>query len=134
MDLKNLAVFNVANQNMRYLTERQKVIAANIANANTPGYLAQDVEKPASMNGQKPMLAMNVTNSKHMNTVGTPSKTEFKVYTPKPSSALSIDGNGVVLEDQMNAASKASSEYGRVITLYNSYKNLVKTANTKINA
>ena len=31
MDLKNLTVFNLANQNMRYLSAKQRVIAANIA-------------------------------------------------------------------------------------------------------
>lgn len=134
MDLKNLAVFNAAGQSMQYLTARQKVLATNIANANTPGFLAQDVEKPADLEGKSPMMAMSVTNSKHFSQVGIPSKTQFKVYTPKPTSALTIDGNGVVLEDQMNEASKTSSEYSRVITLYNSYKAMLKTANTKINA
>lgn len=134
MDLKNLAVFNAAGQSMQYLTARQKVLATNIANANTPGFLAQDVEKPASLEGKSPVMTMSVTNSKHFTQVGIPSKSEFKVYTPKPTAALTIDGNGVVLEDQMNEASKTSSEYSRVITLYNSFKTMLKTANTKINA
>ena len=30
MDLKNLSVFNMAKQNMQYLTARQQVIAENI--------------------------------------------------------------------------------------------------------
>ena len=55
------------------------------------------------------------------------------VYTPKPKDTLTIDGNGVILEDQMNEASKASSEYKRMITIYNSYKKMLSTANTKIN-
>lgn len=32
---------------LSYLTERQEIIASNIANADTPGYLTRDVEVPA---------------------------------------------------------------------------------------
>lgn len=58
----------------------------------------------------------------------------LKVYTPEPTSALTIDGNGVILEEQMNEASKASSEYKRMITIYNKYKSMIQLANTKISA
>lgn len=138
MDLKNLTVFNLTNQNMKYLSAKERVIAANIANASTPNYVAQDVEKPsflANLTVQKPLLEMNRTNYKHMDSL--PSKTKpvagyYNVYTPKPKDGLTIDGNGVILEDQMNEASKASSEYKRMITIYNSYKNMLSVANTKI--
>jgi len=33
---------------LSYLTRRQEVIASNIANADTPGYLTQDVAGPAA--------------------------------------------------------------------------------------
>ncbi len=32
---------------LSYLTQRQEVVASNIANADTPGYLTRDVEMPA---------------------------------------------------------------------------------------
>lgn len=46
MDLNNLTIFQMANKELNYLTERQKVLAANLANSNTPGYVAKDLEKP----------------------------------------------------------------------------------------
>lgn len=140
MDLKNLTVFNLANQNMRYLSAREKVIAANIANASTPNYLAQDIEKPyflTELQGNRSNLTLQTTNAKHFGQLKSQTdkqdKNGFIVYTPQPANALTIDGNGVVLEDQMNEASKASSEYKRMITIYNSYKNMLSVANTKIN-
>lgn len=137
MDLKNISVFNMANQNMRYLQAKQQVIAENIANASTPGYLARDVEKPNF--GQEISAAaglkLTTTNSKHIPTVGhKDTSAAYRVYTPQPSDALTIDGNGVILEQQMNEASKASSEYKRMITIYNKYKSLMQMANTKISA
>ena len=41
--LSGIDLFQVAGDRMRYLTERQTVIARNIANADTPGYKAQDL-------------------------------------------------------------------------------------------
>ena len=132
MDLKNLSVFNLANKKMDYLALKQQVTAGNIANANTPGYLPKDVSDPNwGAAFKKPALAMTVTNPRHMaNRPG--QDTGGIVYTPQPSVSLTMDGNAVVLEDQLNQASKASSEYDKTVTIYNSYKNMLKTANTKI--
>lgn len=132
MDLQNLSVFALANQNMQYITERQKVLAANVANANTPGYLPKDLEKPNFASEMSSHLQMSVTNDKHINGLGVTAQ-GYKVFTPKPVNALTLDGNGVVLEDQMNKISKSKSEYDRMITLYGKYQNMLKTANTKIN-
>ena len=139
MDLKNLTVFSLANQNMHYLSAKERVIAANIANASTPGYMPKEIETPSFLktleqNKQYPLAA---TDSKHFNKIQSTLKPEthsgFKVFTQKPHDALTIDGNGVILEEQMNEASKASSEYKKMITIYNTYKNMLSTANTKIN-
>ena len=141
MDLNNLTVFNMAKQNMNYLSLKEKVIAGNIANASTPNYLAKDVTKPSFIDNikvNKPLLELNKTNSKHFGELKSVAnnnrlKNVAVVYTPKPGDSLTIDGNGVILEDQMNEASKASSEYKRMITIYNSYKKMLSTANTRIN-
>ena len=141
MDLNNLTVFNMAKQNMNYLSLKEKVIAGNIANASTPNYLAKDITKPSFIDNikvNKPLLELNKTNSKHFGELKSVAnnnrlKNVAVVYTPKPGDSLTIDGNGVILEDQMNEASKASSEYKRMITIYNSYKKMLSTANTRIN-
>lgn len=136
MDFKNLSVFNAASQNMQYLSAKQKVIAENIANANTPGYLARTIEEPSFASDVSSSVTLKTTNPRHIGLNGNRSydKHSYRVYTPDPSAALTIDGNGVILEDQMNQASKASSEYKKTITIFNKYKSLLQTANTKINA
>ena len=130
----------MANQNMQYLSAKQRVIAANIANASTPDYLAKDIEKPSFLKGsQKSIdLALRTTNAKHFPTLKSEAQSMgsnggFKIYTAPIKDALTIDGNGVILEDQMNEASKASAEYKKMISIYNSYKKMLSTANTKIN-
>ena len=132
MDLNNLSVFVAANRNIKYQTERQKVLAANVANANTPGYLPKDIKRPDFGTELSSHLKMTVTNEKHLTGVGN-NYGGYRVYTPKPTAALTIDGNGVVLEDQMNEISKSKSEYDRAITIYGKYQTMLNTANTKIN-
>ena len=132
MDLQGLSVLNLASQNMKYLTEKERVIATNLANSNTTGYLARDIKKPDFGSELSGKLAMKTTNPMHMSGIG---RAVFsnEVYTPQPTTPLTIDGNGVIIEDQLNEASKASGEYNRMITIYNKYRTMLKTANTKIN-
>lgn len=81
MDLNN-SVFSMAKTEMAYLTERQKVLATNIANANTPHYLPQDVEELQFANVLRTSLPMTLTNEKHL--AGIPSGNGgFRVYTLK---------------------------------------------------
>ena len=141
MDLDNLQVVDLIKKNMRYQTAKERVISENLANSTTPNYLAKDVALPDFKNAlaaeQTPKLEMVTTNPKHLthdDAVKKSADGEFVVYTPKPTSPLTIDGNGVIVEDQLNQASKASGEYNRMITIYGKYMDMLKLANTKINA
>ena len=53
------------------------------------------------------------------------------VYTPKPDYALTIDGNGVIIEDQLNKVAETKGDDNRMLTIYTSYRNMLKTANTQ---
>ena len=46
MDLNKLDIFRLTNSKMGWLSERQTVLAQNIANADTPGYKAKDLKVP----------------------------------------------------------------------------------------
>lgn len=47
MDFGKLPLFSLLSQRMAWLGKRQQVLAHNIANANTPGYRAQDLKEPS---------------------------------------------------------------------------------------
>ena len=138
MDLNNLALFQMIDKERSYLSARQRVLATNIANANTPDYLPKDVEKPDFSKElgevkKKNELALLKTNPMHLDfPYGEKPQVPNRVYTPRPTNPLSIDGNGVVIEDQLNEVSKTKGDYNRMITIYSAYKNLIKVANTKI--
>lgn len=128
MDLHGLRVFGSVKQNMAYLKERQKVLAENVANANTPGYAAKDLEKPDFAQFLKSSTSnLAVTHEKHFSRL--PSQTSiFKTYVPKPSVALTLDGNGVDIEEQMNEIAKTKMEYGKMISIYGKHRDLIRAA------
>ena len=45
MTIENISLFQAMNAKMGYLAERQKIISQNVANADTPGYMSQDLRK-----------------------------------------------------------------------------------------
>lgn len=45
MDLRNLTLFDMTKTKMDWLAQRQKILAQNIANANTPNYKARDLRE-----------------------------------------------------------------------------------------
>ncbi len=65
--MQPIYLFDLASQQARWLTVRQAVIAQNVANANTPGYIAKDIgEFEEVFEGAKLQLAG--TNAAHIGT------------------------------------------------------------------
>jgi len=58
-------LFDLASRQAQWLAARQSTISGNIANANTPGYRAKDIE-PFTDILDKTKLAMAVTNGGHI--------------------------------------------------------------------
>ena len=44
MDLNDLGIFSMMTKRMAWLTKRQRVLAHNIANSDTPGYRPYDLK------------------------------------------------------------------------------------------
>lgn len=147
MDLQSLTLFNMANKKMDWLAQRQAVLAQNIANTDTPDYMPQDVvgldfsRELEKSNG----ASLTVTNEKHINSTGnyrvSAVKTNEKhiegtnsasgtsrVKEIKRPYEVSIDKNGVVLEEQMAKLGRNQHEYEVSTTIYNKYTSMLRLA------
>jgi flagellar basal-body rod protein FlgB len=129
---EDLTVLSMANQKMNWLAQRQEVLAENIANANTPRYLAKDL-KPldfkAVLDGSEAAgtVQLVTTNPRHIATQATDSnevETETKPYESTP------DGNGVVLEEQMDKIGRTKVDYETVTDLFAKQIKMLKLAIT----
>jgi flagellar basal-body rod protein FlgB len=127
MDLSKQTLFKMIGEKLAYLGQRQKVIAQNIANADTPNYQARDL-KPLNFQDQiqraMHQVAPAMTQPNHLPPV-TPSE-PFKVIQIKRPYETSLDKNGVVLEEQAQKMSANAGDYQAATTLYKKYINMIK--------
>jgi flagellar basal-body rod protein FlgB len=143
MDLQNLTVFNMASKKMSWLTQRQAVLANNIANADTPNYTGKDLKSlDFSKELHKARTSLKVTNKHHMtpnnygvaavrtnpaHSQGTlPTKKDYRENKDKNPYEVSIDDNGVVLEEQMVKVNKTRSDYELSTTIYKKHMNMLR--------
>src|SRR6202142_3221140 len=98
----------LASQQTQWLAARQKATAVNIANANTPGYQAMDVQ-PFTDVLDKTQIAMAATNVAHMLPEGN------DLTATRPASAdsweTSYSGNSVSLEQEMMKEGEISRSF-----------------------
>ena len=134
MDISGIPLFAMLRQRLGYLGERQRVIAQNVANADTPGFVGRDL-KPFSFTAQVQaqagvaMVTPAQTAAGHM-----PGLTRriggagaFRSVAAADSETT-LDGNGVVLEDQMIKMGEARMEYEAAIGFYQKSMALLRMA------
>ena len=91
-------LFELASQQARWLSVRQSAVSGNLANANTPGYAAVDIE-PFQAVLDKTGVAMRTTNPRHI-LVGASSE-GFNVRQTDEKQPTMPSGNTVVLEKEL---------------------------------
>lgn len=133
MNLAEIPLFAMLRGRLGHLSERQKVIAQNVANAETPGYVAQDIRPfQAQMRAQGSVGAptmMAATQAGHM-----VPKTERRgagaAYKPvaAPGSEITLNGNAVVLEEEMMKMSDARMNYDAAIGFYQKSMGILRMA------
>lgn len=129
--LDGIDVFRITGARMRQLSERQNVLAQNIANADTPHYRARDV-KPFSFDSallrQQPGLAplrLAATRPGHLGLAqgGVDLTTDrARSYSEDP------DGNTVNLEEQMVKQADVAKAYDLATLVYKRGTSLLRTA------
>ncbi len=139
MSMSNIQIFQALRGTMSMLGERQKVLARNIANADTPGFVARDVDEShfqkllnqsAAGNGRGVgRVTLQVTDSAHIRSSSTgndPSRS-YKIVS-RPDSETTINGNSVVLEEQVMRVAETRMRYEAAAGLYEKSMGLLRLA------
>lgn len=134
MAVGDLKLFSMLRSKMHWHQARQKVLAENIANADSPGYQARDLRKFSFDRMLKPQqtggLETRLTNSHHLkgrvifpdgNLVG--KKMDGFEVTP--------EGNQVVLEEQMMKVTANQMDYQAASTLYTKGLSIIRMASRR---
>lgn len=133
MDLKSISLFSSLKQKMNWLAERQKVLAQNIANANTPGYIPKDLKKISfkahlDQTSATGGLRMQTSVRGHMSASGGLGN-DYEVKVQNTQFGMSAeDGNAVNLEDELIKMAETQMDYGLAVNLYRKHVTMIKTA------
>ena len=141
MSLLDLPVFAALKRQMHWLHANQKVVAENIANADTPGYRAKEMaredfsnlvsslEDKQTSRGVTPIspVRLQATEAGHVggNARGLPDAKETDKYEE------TLDGNAVELEVEMMKSAANQMENSMVANLYRKNMEILRVALTK---
>lgn len=129
MDLNKLGVFKLMNQKMDWLTQRQTVLAQNVANVDTPKFKPEDITPFTfrSALSEARTLAPATTNPGHM-VLPKPNEGPGKVGRERKPYETKPDGNAVVMEEQMMKLSQTGQDFNTMTNLYRKNVSLLKMA------
>ena len=117
-----IELFSLASQHNRWLSTRQAAIAGNVANADTVGYKAMDVE-PFEAAMQQARLAMASTNPGHLAPAGGNANA-----SPVRSDApweVKHSGNSVSLEQELIKAGEVNRAYRLNTSIVKSFHRMI---------
>lgn len=126
MSLDSIPLFSMLKAKLGYDTRRQAVIAENVANSETPGFAPRDLKAFSFEAALQGGTRVARTDAGHLSGVTRPAA----ALAPQasPDSEARLDGNQVVLEEQMMKMSDARGDYDAAISLYQQSMTLLRTA------
>lgn len=133
MDIGQIPLFAMLRSRMGYLSQREQVIAQNVANADTPGYAPRDLQvfrfdatsqaRQASASGMQA-----VTQPGHMSAPDKGGRGAGVRSIKTKSSETTLNGNGVTLEEEMIKMTDARMSYEAAVGFYEKSINMLRMA------
>jgi flagellar basal-body rod protein FlgB len=127
--LTNDAAISVAQRALNGLSYRKDLIAQNIANNDTPGYLAKEVNFEQTlkrvMNSDN-SLQQNKTKPGHMS-LGETSTSDFYAVQNRPGGSLRNDGNNVDMDQELIDMSETELKYQTLTSVISKKLALLKS-------
>jgi flagellar basal-body rod protein FlgB len=125
MDPTRIGLFDLAEKRLVWTAQRQSVLAANIANVNTPAFQARDVQSFESVLSGSGSMEPVRTQPAHM--VGT-TPTGLASLATNPAKTRALDGNTVSLDQQLTKVADTETTQALVTTIWKKYTAMFNTA------
>ena len=132
MAISDLPILSMLRTRLAWHQERQRVLAENVANADTPQYRARDLVAPKFETNTRPDLPVTTvsltrTESGHIAGAGLSNGTAFKSKVQE-GHEVRPTGNSVSLEDEMMKVAANQMDFQAATAVYTHSLNLIKTA------
>jgi len=122
MPLDDIPLFSALRERLGYLNQREQLISQNVANSDTAGYRPSDLAPFAlPEGGVGGPLAMATTQAGDLAGQGVSAGPGgSQTWTPQisPDSETRLDGNQVVLEEEMMKLTESRMNYATAIGFY----------------
>lgn len=130
MDLNKMTLFSMMKGKLRWLSQRQEVLAQNVANSDTPNYRPSDLKAFSfrdMVEGPQNKINMAASDPRHM--VGRKQRIGVaKEIVDDRNYETTADGNSVVLEEQMAKIGESQISHRMITELYRKQISMLKTA------
>jgi flagellar basal-body rod protein FlgB len=123
--LSDIYLFQVAAQKAQWLSARQIAVAGNVANVNTPGYRALDVQPFAAVLDASP-ISLASTNSGH--TAPADSVAAALREADPETGEESVSGNDVSVEHEMINLGEVSRDFSMTANIRRAFHQLLLSA------
>lgn len=122
MDIREIGAIKLSAQRIDYLSDKQRIIAKNISNSDTPGFRALEM-RPFSevLKGTSAYQPVKT----HPNHISGSNGSRSSTVVTNTKSPMKPNGNNVVLEDQTLSAAQTQIDHSFATSLYKKAASLV---------
>jgi flagellar basal-body rod protein FlgB len=117
------SMFDLMQQRLEWIGARQQVLAQNIANVDTPSYVAKDITPFEDMLQGQPMT-MTVTDPADI----TPTDDDGPHLIADRTQSRAPDGNAVSMESELVKIADAEQSQALALNLYGKYMSMFREA------
>lgn len=127
---QNLEIFQIAGALAKHAGQRQAVTARNLANADTPGYHAQDLTPFKDLvPGSDHTGELRATRAKHLNgTRASITRIAEPTLMDDRTSIADPNGNSVSVETEILRSVDAKREHDRALAIFRSSLTILRTS------
>ena len=126
MAMTDLPILSMLRGRMEWHQERQRVLAENVANSDTPGFKPSDLKELDFRNMSPAGVSLSQSNPLHFASIGG-GNGRFRAERDSKNDVRPA-GNAVTLEDEMMKIAQNQMDHQAASMLYTRSLNLLKTA------
>lgn len=125
MDLLKGSVLDLADRRIRWLDRRQQVLAQNVANADTPGWIARDLRPFADVLADGTGASPARSQPRHQQGTRDPL---LQAASLKAVAARGPNGNAVSMEEQLINVANTETAQSTAVNIFRKYVALFRLA------
>jgi flagellar basal-body rod protein FlgB len=128
MDFGSIPLFRAMAKRMSWLGERQQVLAQNVANADTPGYVPHDLKQQSfrALLGGSASPTLAATDAQHF--TGAARAMGGFAMAPVRRAERTPSGNRVSLEQEVMKVGETATEHHLISSLYRRHMAMIRAA------